>query len=85
MADSTFGFGGLFLLLRGFLLGAIFLVGVGGVVVVILLLGLVEVIVVSLVNMSTFLRRNASKDEPNLLLRSGSNSVAIYKRMARGI
>jgi hypothetical protein len=56
VAGSTFRFGGLFLLPRGFLLRAIFLVGVGGVVFVILLLGLVEVILVSLVNMSTLLR-----------------------------
>ena len=60
VADSTFGFGRLFPLLGGFLLGAIFLVGVRGVaIVVILLLGLVRIILVSLVNVSVFLRRKA--------------------------
>ena len=85
MAGSTFGFGGLFPLLRGFLLGAIFLVGVGGVLlVVILLFGLVRVILVSLVNMSVCWRRNVWNDERSLRLWGGSNGVAIYKCVARG-
>lgn len=52
MVDSTFGFGGLFPLLRGFLLRAVFLVCVGGVVLVVVILGLVRVVLVSLVKMS---------------------------------
>lgn len=61
VAGSTFGFGGLFPLLGGFLLGTIFLVGVGGVVFVVLLLlfSLVEIVLVSLVKMSVCLRPNA--------------------------
>jgi hypothetical protein len=60
VAGSTFGFGWLFPLLRGSLLGAIFLVGVRGIaIVVIFLLGLVKIILVSLMNMSMFLRRKA--------------------------
>ena len=86
MADSTFGFGRLFPLLGGFLLGAIFLVGVRGVaIVVILLLGLVRIILVSLVNVSVFLRRKAQNDEPSLRLWDGSYGVAIYKLVVRGM
>jgi len=60
VANSTFGFGGLFLLLGGFLFGAIFLVGVGGVAfVVVLFFSLVRIILVSLVNISEYLRPNA--------------------------
>ena len=56
VACSTFGFGGLFSLLRGFLLGAIFLVSVGGIVfVVFLLLAFVKIVLISLVNVSIFL------------------------------
>lgn len=60
VAGRTFGFGGLFSLLRGFLLGAILFVGIGGVaVVVIFFFCVMKIILVSLVNMSMFFVWNA--------------------------